>query len=188
MRANSKRKKVSRFFGSPVRTTVVAVAIVALTGAVMLMAAATRTSETVAPAQQNKVEEPAKSEVPVKKTATPKPASSAAPMKGAPVASATAPPAAPAREANGEPVIVTGCLELDNQEYRLTETAGEDAPKSRSWKSGFLKKHASNLEVVDVSKSLRLATHLGQRITVTGVVVDRQMQARSLVVTARSCN
>jgi hypothetical protein len=189
MRANSKRKKVSRFFGSPVRTTVVALGIVTLTGAVMLLAAATRTSETVPPAQQqNKVAEPAKSEVPVKKTATPKPAPSAAPMKGAPVASATAPSAAPARETNNEPVTVTGCLELDNQEYRLTETEGENAPKSRSWKSGFIKKHASNLEVVDASKSLRLATHLGQRVTVTGVVVDRQMQARSLVVAARSCN
>ena len=188
MRANSKRKKASRFFGSKLRTAVVAIGIVTLTGAVMLLAARA-TSETASPAPQpNRAEEPAdKSTEPVKKSSTPKPASSAVPVKGAPVASATAPSGVPARATDDEPVTVTGCLALDNQEYRLTDTEGEDAPKSRSWKSGFLKKHAANLEVLDAA-NLRLATHLGQRVTVTGVVTDRKMQARSLVVAARSCN
>jgi cell division protein FtsN len=188
MRANLKRKKASRFFGSKVRTAVVAIGIVTLTGAVMLLAARA-TSETPAPAsQQNRAEEPADKTEPVKKIATPKPAPSAVPVKGAPVASATAPSAVPARATEDEPVTVTGCLALDNQEYRLTDTEGENAPKSRSWKSGFLKKHGANLEVLDAANSLRLATHLGQRVTVTGVVTDRKMQARSLVVAARSCN
>jgi hypothetical protein len=189
MRANPKRQKASRFFGSKLRTAVVAIGIVTLTGAVMLLAARA-TSDTAVPApQQNRAEEPAnKNPEPVKKIAAPKPASSANPMKGAPVASATAPSGAPARAAEDEPVTVTGCLALDNQEYRLTNTEGEDAPKSRSWKSGFLKKHAANLEVLDASNSLRLATHLGQRVTVTGVVTDRKMQARSLSVAGRSCN
>lgn len=189
MRANTKRKKASRFFGSPLRTTVVAMGIVALTGAVMLVAARA-TSDTTPPVQQqNRAEEPVdKSTAPVKKSAPPKPASSAAPLKGAPVASATAPAGAPARATNDEPVTVTGCLALDNQEYRLTDTEGANAPKSRSWKSGFLKKQGANLEVVDAANSLRLATHLGQRVTVTGVVTDRTLRARSLSVVARSCN
>lgn len=189
MRANSKRKK-SRFFGSPVRTTVVVLSILILTGTVIMLANAARTtSEPVQPApQENSAAEPEKSQVPVKKSTAPKPSTSASPMKGAPVASATAPSAAPARETKDEPVTVTGCLELDNQEYRLTDTEGSNAPKSRSWKSGFIKKHAADLEVVDAAKSLRLATHLGQRVTITGVVADRKMQARSLVIAARSCN
>ena len=194
MRANTKRKKASRFFGSPLRTTVVAMGIVTLTGAVMLLAARA-TSET-APVQnqqqqqqQNPAVEPVdKGSAPVKKSALPKPAPSAVPVKGAPVASATAPSAVPASVTDDEPVTVTGCLELDNQEYRLTKTEGAEAPKSRSWKSGFLKKQGANLEVVDARNSLRLATHLGQRVTVTGVVNDRKMEARSLVVAARSCS
>jgi hypothetical protein len=193
MRANTKRKTASRFFGSKLRTTVVAIGIVTLTGAVMLLAARA-TSET-APVQnqqqqqQNPAVEPVdKGSAPVKKSALPKPAPSAVPVKGAPVASATAPSAVPANATDDEPVTVTGCLELDNQEYRLTKTEGAEAPKSRSWKSGFLKKQGANLEVVDARNSLRLATHLGQRVTVTGVVNDRKMAARSLVVAARSCS
>ena len=193
MRANTKRNKASRFFGSKLRTTVVAIGIVTLTGAVMLLAAraTTETAPVQQPQQQqqNPPVEPAdKVTAPVKKSALPKPAPSASPMKGAPVASATAPSAASAREADNEPVTVTGCLELDNQEYRLTNTEGAEAPKSRSWKSGFLKKHGANLEVLDARNSLRLATHLGQRVTVTGVVNDRKMQARSLAVAARTCS
>ena len=42
--------------------------------------------------------------------------------------------------------------------------------------------------LVDAANSLRLATHLGQRVTVTGVVTDRTLRARSLSVVARSCN
>jgi hypothetical protein len=88
----------------------------------------------------------------------------------------------------GEVVTITGCLEVDNQEYRLTDTEGSDAPKARSWKSGFLKRRTANLEVLDAAKKLRLATHLGQRVTVTGVVSERKLDAMSLVVASRSCN
>jgi hypothetical protein len=189
MRANSKRKKRSRVFGSPMRTTVVVLSILALTGTVIALAGRSDSNTAPAVQQETQVEEPAASSTPVKKigTGTPKPAPSAVPVKGAPVASATAPPAAPANEPADEPVTVTGCLELDNQEYRLTDTEGQDAPKSRSWKSGFLKKRGAELEVIDAAKSLRLATHLGQRVTLSGVVVDRTMQARTLVVAAKSC-
>ena len=37
-------------------------------------------------------------------------------------------------------VVIEGCLEQNGEAFRLKNTTGEDAPKSRSWKSGFLKK------------------------------------------------
>jgi hypothetical protein len=86
------------------------------------------------------------------------------------------------------PVTITGCLQRDDKTFRLKDTLGEDAPKSRSWKSGFLKKSPAPIEVVDASDSLGLRNHVGQRVSVTGVIVDREMQARSLQRVAASCN
>ena len=51
--------------------------------------------------------------------------------------------------ANTAPVTIFGCLEKSNETYRLTDTDGIDAPKSRSWKSAFLKKGAASVEVID---------------------------------------
>ena len=42
--------------------------------------------------------------------------------------------------AKAPPVTVTGCLERTDEGFRMKDTSGADAPKSRSWKSGFLKK------------------------------------------------
>ena len=54
-----------------------------------------------------------------------------------------------------------------------------DAPKSRSWKSGFLKKHSSSVEVVDANHALKLERFVGQRVAATGIVADRRMRART---------
>jgi hypothetical protein len=85
-------------------------------------------------------------------------------------------------------VTVTGCLERDDKTFRLKDTSGEAAPKSRSWKSGFLKKSSASLEVIDSSHTLKLPSHVGQRVSVTGVVADREMRVRSLQRVAASCN
>jgi len=82
--------------------------------------------------------------------------------------------------AKAPPVTVTGCLERTDEGFRMKDTAGADAPKTRSWKSGFLKKGAASLDVVDPARSLQLADHVGRRVSVTGTVVDREMRARSL--------
>jgi len=85
------------------------------------------------------------------------------------------------------PVTITGCLERDDETFRLKDTAGADAPKSRSWKSGFLKKGSAAIEVVDASKRLKLPDHVGQRVSVTGVLMNREMHVRSLQRVATSC-
>jgi hypothetical protein len=85
-------------------------------------------------------------------------------------------------------VTITGCLERGNETFRLTNTDGSDAPKSRSWKSGFLKKGPASIEVVDTARRLRMASHVGERVSVTGLLEDRQMQVRSLRRIAPACN
>ncbi len=86
------------------------------------------------------------------------------------------------------PVTITGCLErADETTFRLKDTVGEDAPKSRSWKSGFLKKGSTSIEVVDAADRLKLSDHVGQKVSVTGTLVDREMQVRSLQRLATSC-
>jgi hypothetical protein len=85
-------------------------------------------------------------------------------------------------------VTITGCLERDADTYRLKDTAGADAPKSRSWKSGFLKKSAATIEVIDATNRLRLSNYVGRRVSVTGMLLDQEMQGRSLRRIAESCD
>jgi hypothetical protein len=84
-------------------------------------------------------------------------------------------------------VTITGCLERDDETFRLEDTSGEDAPRSRSWKSAFLKKGSAPVEVVDASRRLKLTNHVGQRVSVTGTLGDGEMQIRSLRRIAASC-
>lgn len=136
-------------------------------------------------------------------TAASKPAASkpaaVTPAAHAPVASTRVVAAAAALPA--EPVsnvvlqestatTITGCLEDADGTFRLKETSGADAPKSRSWKSGFLRKSSASIWVVDAANNgLRLPTHVGERVSLTGVLADREMQARSLQrVPGESCD
>jgi len=89
---------------------------------------------------------------------------------------------------NVAPVTITGCLELDAETFWLKDTSGMDAPKSRSWKSGFLKKRPSRIELVDSTNTLKLSNYVGQRVAATGMLTDREMRARSLRRDAASCN
>jgi len=102
------------------------------------------------------------------------------------------PQSAPAVEPSPEPkvarVTIEGCLERADDTFRLTDTAGTNAPTSRSWKSGFLKKRPSAIEVRDSVKRVNLASHVGQRVSVTGTLVDRQLRVGSLQPISLSCS
>ena len=94
---------------------------------------------------------------------------------------ADAPAAAPVATAvAAKPVTVVGCLERTDEGYRLKDTSGDDAPKARNWKSGFLKKSSASLDVVDAARRLQLASHVGHRVSVTGTIDEREVSARSL--------
>jgi hypothetical protein len=86
------------------------------------------------------------------------------------------------------PVTISGCLEMAKGTFRLKDTSGTEAPKSRSWKSGFLKKRSSQIEVVDVANALKLPTYVGQRVVATGTLTNGEMRARSVKRVATSCN
>src|SRR5580765_2150738 len=103
------------------------------------------------------------------------------------ISSLPEPSATQASVAELPPVTVTGCLEMDNETFRLKNTSGTDAPKARSWKSGFLKKNPASIQVVDAANRVQLPNHVGQRVVVTGTLVDREMQVRSLRRVATSC-
>jgi hypothetical protein len=120
-----------------------------------------------------------------------------------PTSSATAPalqsaaalPAIPAIETPAKEsapktaaVTITGCLERNAETFRLKDTAGANAPKARNWKSAFLKKGSSSVEVTDAANRVKLPAHVGQRVSVTGTLVDREMQVRSLQRLAPSCS
>ena len=85
-------------------------------------------------------------------------------------------------------VTIEGCLQARDDAFWLKDTSGEDAPQSRSWKSGFLKKHSSSLEVVDANDALKLAKFVGQRVAATGTVADRRMRAHLLQRVAATCS
>lgn len=118
---------------------------------------------------------------------SPMPTASAKTLEASNAAAMSAVPAA-ASAPRAPSVTITGCLERADDTFRLKDTSGADAPKSRSWKSGFLKKGSATVAVVDAARGLKLADHVGRRVSVTGTVVDREMRARSLRRVASSCS
>ena len=83
---------------------------------------------------------------------------------------------------------ISGCLVRDGEVFQLKDTDGEHAPRSRSWKSGFIKKGSARIDLVDASHRLRLDSHVGHRVTVSGMLTDREMHARSIRPTMDRCD
>jgi hypothetical protein len=85
-------------------------------------------------------------------------------------------------------VTLTGCLVRSDKDFRLNDTTGANAPKSRSWKSGFLAKRSATISIVPASSELPLSKHVGERVTVSGTLIERQMQVRTLRRVSSSCD
>ncbi len=128
--------------------------------------AAMREPETMAPVASRKVSSP-----------TPTP-TTAAPAK----------PGDTTIEPRDKPkaVSITGCLQKTDSGFLLKNTEGTDAPKSRSWKSGFIKHTNASIDLEDAS-STRLASHVGEKVSVTGPLADRQMSVQSVHRVAATC-
>ena len=90
--------------------------------------------------------------------------------------------------AGNAPVTITGCLEtsVDEERFRLTDAEGVSTPKSRSWRSGFLKKSAPRIALVDGPASVE--AYDGRQVSVTGVLVDREMHVTLLKPIADNCD
>jgi len=155
----------------------VGVVLVVLMGAAAMMLAARRPEPVPAPAMTSKVVAPAE-DAPVART----PVSKHVDTKG------SAPKNGSANAVVASAVTITGCLEQDNDAFKLKDTEGEEAPTSRSWKSGFLKKRPATITVLDASHRWKLEKHVGERISVTGSLVDREMQVKTLSRVTTSCS
>jgi hypothetical protein len=88
------------------------------------------------------------------------------------------------------PVTLTGCLEVsvDRDEFRLSDTDGVDAPKSRSWRTGFLKKRPTPVALVEAPDPHGLQIQVGKRVAATGRLIDRELIVSSVRVVSPSCD
>ena len=125
---------------------------------------------------------------PARPTAPPAPARPSSAAAAAVPADSTYTVDVKASAPKAAPITITGCLERKDETFRLKDTAGTDAPRSRSWKSGFLKKRNAAVNVVDASNRLKLPSYVGHRVAITGTLVDRDMQVRSVKNVAASCS
>jgi hypothetical protein len=110
---------------------------------------------------------------------------SAAPAHAAPALAST-----PVAIVEPAPVTITGCLEVsvNADEFRLTDTQGFDAPKSRSWKSGFIKKHSAPVMLVDLADAHAAQAQVGKRVAATGHLASNELRVSSLRVVSPSCD
>ena len=133
----------------------------------------------------------AQSKTPVKAPATAAPVTPAkpAPAKAAPAKAVAAKPApakvtaAPVAVVPVDPNTVTmiGCLESDGSNYRLADVQGNQAPKGRSWKTGFITKKTKNIDLVGAPASLKLQDHIGRKVSVSGLKDDEtHLKARTI--------
>lgn len=159
----------------------VSLIVVLAVGAIVLVAHKATPSVSADPVMKSVAAAPAAPvPVPVKRTATakgkPGNANSSVTAAGA---AATAVP--------DEPVTIVGCLEQKDDAFRLKDTTGSDAPKSRSWKTFGLTKHSASVSLVDTSNRLKLGTHVGERVSVTGMLADKELQGKSLKALSPTC-
>ena len=84
-------------------------------------------------------------------------------------------------------VTLTGCIEKRGDSFRLTDTEGDEAPRSRSWKFGFIRRGTVPLDLVDGGQTAPFR-HVGERVLVTGTLDDRELTLRSLRRVTDSCS
>ena len=103
----------------------------------------------------------------------------AAPAKAVPARVAAAPVAVVPVDPNT--VTMIGCLESDGSKYRLADVQGNQAPKGRSWKTGFVTKKTKNIDLVGAPASLKLQDHVGHKVSVSGLKDDdTHLKARTI--------
>jgi hypothetical protein len=78
-------------------------------------------------------------------------------------------------------------MSIDQQDFRLTDTEGADAPKSRSWRSAFLQKRPAPVSL-DALGSFPLKSDVGKRVAATGVLSGQALTLHSLRVVGTSCD
>jgi hypothetical protein len=88
------------------------------------------------------------------------------------------------------PVTITGCLEVttEGDQFRLTDAEGEAAPKSRGWRSGFLRKRSAAIELSGLGDAASVRRYVGHRVVATGLLASRELRVRSLQSAGAVCD
>ena len=120
-------------------------------------------------------------------TASAEPADATSPAKGTPAMESRS-VATNHQDEESIATTIGGCLVHDDGMFRLKDTDGDHAPKSRSWKSGFSKKGSARIELVDASHRVDFTSHVGYRVSVSGMLADREMQVRSIKGGTERCD
>jgi hypothetical protein len=112
------------------------------------------------------------------------------PVREAAVASPERAPAVSMQNFGSGAVTLTGCLEMsvNRDEFRLSDTDGVDAPKSRSWRTAFLTKRTMPVALVEARDPYVLQVQVGKRVAATGVLTDRELKVSSVRVVAPTCD
>jgi hypothetical protein len=99
-------------------------------------------------------------------------------------------PTASSVHASEPDVTITGCLEesIDDGRFRLSDTEGAAAPKSRGWRSGFLKKRPAPVALNEPQDIAMLRKLVGRRVTATGILADRQLRVSSISPAGVPCD
>jgi hypothetical protein len=84
------------------------------------------------------------------------------------------------------PVSMTGCLRASRSGYVLTGLRGNQAPKARNWKTGYIM--TTRDFVVSPTAGVKLQDHIGRQVTVVGVVDGTRITARTIRRIATSCS
>jgi len=78
---------------------------------------------------------------------------------------------------------------MDGYHYEMTDLRGAQAPKARSWKTGFITKTTKTVEVVGASTTVRLNDHVGRQVTVVGMKDDdTHVKVSSIKRLSASCS
>ena len=133
-----------------------------------------------------KAAKPAAAPKTVVATATAEPADATPPAKDTPVMESRS--VATKQDEESIATTIGGCLVHDDGMFKLKDTDGSHAPKSRSWKSGFIKKGSARVELIDASHRVDFTSHVGYRVSVSGMLADREMQVRSIKGGTERCD
>jgi hypothetical protein len=175
IRKSARSNKSAKSPKSPKIGQVVAIVLVALIAVAGLVLAAYQATPSKGKATTAAVEPPA--------------TQSDTPAKAVSVKKQNPPHAASANAAQApERVTITGCLEQNHDLFKLKDTEGTDAPKSRNWKTGFLTKHSATITLLDQKNRMKLGNHVGERVSVTGMMSEHDLDVRSISRVANTCD
>lgn len=85
-------------------------------------------------------------------------------------------------------VTYVGCLRVADHGDRvmLTDIGGPNAPRARTWKTGFITKRPISMEVMPV-RGMRLRDNVGRLVRVTGRRSGDDLYAQSITFAGATC-